>query len=427
MPELVIQAILIAALSTMQISFYIPVRTKPRCVLFFLLLAADTLGTQLLFSGNAGHYTYFAGCIAMAAVVSGTAVWLCKTAVYCGIYNVVIQLCINLIAIKLASTLSSMLFISSAAQAGLRTAVIVLAEAAWCIVMYRLKQKLWVHMPQPDEYYLWVMIFIIIDYLILLPYKSSLDIWEIVHIIICLLILILILYAIWLPQLIIEEKNRSEMVRYQQKAMRNYTEWYLGRENEMRTIRHDIRHVLNAAEELMLQNETGTVRKLTEAARKSLDLISEPGYCDNVLINAVLRDYSGQFECAGIPFEIVVRLPDAVRIADLDVTTLLHNILSNALEYSVSMKNTDMRHASVTILTARNYFCVICENALEEEIEIGKGSRIKSHKAGAPGTHGIGLDSIRSTVRKYDGEMHIKAEGGRFKLTAMLLNRAVSE
>lgn len=420
-----LQSLVIAFASCVQISFYTPFRNRAGKVIFFAVMTAGTYGTIFLYDHYGGTVFSTLGCIIFAAAASAAALKVCKTALYCGIYNVLIQICVNDIAFCFAHKAAGWAGLGSAGTKIMTAAILLIIEGAWCFIMYRNRQVLWLHMPQPDEYYFGVMVFIFLDYLILLFSQHLTGTAAMVLVSISLAMLILILYTIWLPQQIIEEKHRSEMLHYQQKAMQNYTDWYLQHEESMRTLRHDIRHVLNATQELIKQNETGKIGALTESVRRNLDRISVPDYCDNVLINAILQDYTSQFERSGIPFTATVRIPEPICISELDITTLLHNILSNAIEYLVSTSDPSAGEASIRIFTVRNHFGIICENTLENEILIRDG-KISSSKADDRHVHGIGLESIRHTARKYTGEVVTTAENGRFVLKVMLVNRAVS-
>jgi uncharacterized membrane protein YccC len=110
-------------------------------------------------------------------------------------------------------------------------------------------------MPQDDVYYHGVAYLVVADYCFIILAFSMEAMSELFAVLICLLVLIAVLCAIKMPQLIIRERERSQMIMYQQKSMQAYVASYRQNEDKLRTLRHDIKHIITAMNKLIDQNK----------------------------------------------------------------------------------------------------------------------------------------------------------------------------
>ena len=68
-----------------------------------------------------------------------------------------------------------------------------------------------------------------------------------------------------------------------------------------------------------------------------------------------------------------------------------------------------------------NYLLIDCENDTSEALPTKANNRFLTRKTDKT-NHGIGLSNIQSVVEKYDGEMNVQVENGKFIIkTTMIL------
>ncbi len=421
-------ALLLAAASCFQIPLYIPFRRWGASVCFvylsvgFMAVAAFSPGASAGAAAPPFLLSVCMGLFCAGGCILGLR--LCETHFFCGVYNIAIQLAVNLFALYWGRALyvaDCYPLFSCTLGALLPLGII---EGVWCLCMYFLRRSAWVIMPQPDRYYKWPMAFTLGDLLFIMicwifPRQDPLLVS------ICFLsVLVLTLYSIYLPQLIIREQQQTQMIRVQQKAQQDYILTYLRYEHELRTMHHDIRHLLTTIEALLEKNEQAQAQKLTNSFRRSFYQRAPMQFCDNLLINAILHNHQEHLQTLGVPFKVQIRLPDPVQIEDLDLTIILQNILSNALEYCQSIKKQERDGLSVcfTLYTAQQHLCIQCTNPLRTPLQV-QDTRILSSRSAEPGGHGIGLESVRSTVKKYRGTVDISTDGGQFRIMVALANK----
>ena len=108
-------------------------------------------------------------------------------------------------------------------------------------------------------------------------------------------------------------------------------------------------------------------------------------------------------------------LPPQLVVEDMDLASILGNLLDNAIE--ASMKEQEA-YIDLTIKQEKNFFLIHirnkCSNAHEKRID--KSS--KEH----PEFHGIGLKSVKRAMKKYDGQMHVEQTTEEFIVNIMIQN-----
>ena len=172
----------------------------------------------------------------------------------------------------------------------------------------------------------------------------------------CMLVLVAALHAIRIPQYIIQERERTQMVIYQQQAMQAYIDSYTQYENRLRTMRHDLKHMVGTVTELIENNDYEKAGELTRQVSEWMEASGRPEYSSDPLVNAIVSDYASRFSSAGIPLEVTIRLTSEISLSDLELTTVLHNILSNTWEYCSDPNREGPVWARLKITTNRNYF-----------------------------------------------------------------------
>lgn len=131
-------------------------------------------------------------------------------------------------------------------------------------------------------------------------------------------------------------------------------------------------------------------------------------YTENQPLNALLNYYQHVSKQNEIRFTAQIRLPAALPVSDVDLCTVIGNILENAV---IACITTDDRFIDLTVLTENDaQLYVIATNSFD-----GKTWK-KDHKYLSTKRMGeaYGIDSITTTVESYGGMAQFSHEGNRF-------------
>ncbi len=172
--------------------------------------------------------------------------------------------------------------------------------------------------------------------------------------------------------------------------------------------RHDMRHH-NAL--LVDYLERGDVNGAREYLLQHDSLIVETTmmqYCENVVVNAVIRRYARRSENSGISFSAEVNIPEQLPLTAPETGELFGNLLENACEACEKVKY----GANITL--------TVCTDHESLRLELRNSAAVQTafNDAGLPLTTkeggGSGTRSVATIVQKYGGMLRFSQEGDVF-------------
>jgi len=189
---------------------------------------------------------------------------------------------------------------------------------------------------------------------------------------------------------------------------------------EKRRLTHDFRQQLHALENLALESGTSKGRqRLLEFIRKTDSSFTEerfsaiPDFCQNPAANALLRYYYTVAVDSEIKVHFSFSLPDTCPLTDVELCTVLGNLLENALD-ACRRQPLPPRSVSLSSKETSGTLFILVENTYN-----GKLKRINGHllslKTPAP-RYGIGLESVKKILEKYEGTMDLFPGKDTFKV-----------
>lgn len=189
-------------------------------------------------------------------------------------------------------------------------------------------------------------------------------------------------------------------------------------DNQYQRFIHDIAHHLKAIGELARENKNSNILSILQDLNIELENHVLKIYCENPVINAILSEKEFMAEKNHLDLDIYIE-PGVVLsgISDVDMITILSNLLDNALRAAKDAVN---KSVIIQIYSENNG----CFNIL----------KIKNHFKGAvpttafgfvttkteQGIHGIGIKSVKKTAEKYNGYLECFVEEQLFTVVLVL-------
>lgn len=186
--------------------------------------------------------------------------------------------------------------------------------------------------------------------------------------------------------------------------------------SQVRGLKHELRHHVETLE--ALYNARDYVRLgeyLTElgAAKEALPPLF---YAENFLVNAILAGRLGPARARGIRVECAANVPEELPITDADLTTLLSNLLDNAVEACERLPADTGRFIRLSLEVRQDLFLLVCMNSAPERADETGFPTTKAEPEG----HGLGIPAMRQVVERYDGALELEQTDGVFTLRAVL-------
>lgn len=191
----------------------------------------------------------------------------------------------------------------------------------------------------------------------------------------------------------------------------------------LREVKHEMRSSL-----LTLQHylELGETDKINEMIAHNLGVTELPGsYTANSLVNSVLTVFHHQAREKGIDVTFHINhIPSDLPVEDLDLCSMLTNILRNAQEACEHVPE-GRRAIEFSMRIKNSMLFTSCRNSKANDIRV-KSGRILTGKRNKQ-LHGFGLNLIRTVAENYGGAMDIEYGDDYFEIyTSLYLDSSVS-
>ena len=186
------------------------------------------------------------------------------------------------------------------------------------------------------------------------------------------------------------------------------------KDNELRILHHDLRHVLTTTSSLIQDNEN---EKALEFLNQYISLINKNRsrrYCQDSLINAALDYYYNICHDNDIKFNCKVNnIEDALKIPSHEVAVVISNCLENAINASLRLENN--RLINFTFLNNNGRLVLKVENNYNGIIELDEENKPTNHEE----NHGIGTASIQYFAKRNDLIIDYEIVDDIFKITIL--------
>ena len=200
-----------------------------------------------------------------------------------------------------------------------------------------------------------------------------------------------------------------EIMEIQMDEQRKYNELIAENEKTLKKLRHDLRHHLIAIRELA---ESGN-----EKLNDYLDTLSKSipdgqiTYCQNKAVNAILSHYAGVCREENIEFHTKLVVPEINKAAiSSDLSIIFGNLLENATCACLKIDK-DKRFIKICSGVRYDTLVITMDNSYDGNF-VSEGGRFRSTKREG---FGIGLSSIQSVARKYQGDAKFEDKDGNFQ------------
>ncbi len=207
--------------------------------------------------------------------------------------------------------------------------------------------------------------------------------------------------------------HQLKQMRLHEKLLLEQISSYEKIEQNARQARHDIRHHNLVVMELAIQKDCEGILEYLEEYERVEAQKQEKKYCKNHALNSLVSAYSKRAKQQGIAFYAEIHLEDALVVLDVDLVSVLANMMENAVHGC--MKIQGEREIEVRVQQTNQIILMLCKNSCKDDILFCNGlPQAQDHE-------GTGVRSILNTVAKYTGDADFSAREGKF-ICRVLLN-----
>ncbi len=186
-------------------------------------------------------------------------------------------------------------------------------------------------------------------------------------------------------------------------------------EQNARQTRHDFRHhnivVAEFAKNRDYQGILDYLRKYEEEEAEKYT----GTFCANHAVDHALSAYVSRAENRGIKVETDIRFWNTAGISDVDLVSIVANLMENAINGCMQAKGE--RRLSLSVSQKGTKLSIVCKNACAQDIFFENGVPRNRDR------DSVGVESILRTAEKYSGDADFAAEDGVFTCRVVLCCR----
>ena len=202
---------------------------------------------------------------------------------------------------------------------------------------------------------------------------------------------------------ILSNRQNKELQSFMCMQKQQY-DYQLQQSIAVRRFKHDLTNHIGVLRELIHQKNTDAAKEYIDAIwdiQNQFDLKIHTG---DHFLDVIINYYFYLAQKENIEFIVSGKLTEKMHLEMFDTTTLMGNILQNAVE---AAKKALIPKIRMELIEHKKEFFIIVCNSITEKINTKKGFFITSKKD--KGNHGFGLKNIAEVVKKYHGEYYIES------------------
>lgn len=192
----------------------------------------------------------------------------------------------------------------------------------------------------------------------------------------------------------------AELIRQNAEYFSNRLTVLQNAEEANRRLRHDMRHHIETIAEYAKSEDHSAILAYIGEYRSEISDAAVKEYSLNRTINSILTVYAGKAAENGIDFSVRCKAAKDLKMREIDIIALLGNLLENAL-HGCQESEKENKSIEIRIRLQKKVLIILCSNTCSDDLELADG---------LPAKKSIGVSSILSVCRKYDGNLDYRIE-----------------
>lgn len=227
---------------------------------------------------------------------------------------------------------------------------------------------------------------------------------------------IFIFCGIWivLYNLINVTKEQMRFMEQRNKEMiHNYDRIY-SEQKKLEQAAHDFKNHVRLLNKYLEEGEYERAREYGRKLGEPLKLFTQKSWSGNTMLDTILNTKIEEAEQKEIKICLDIKKCPQIPVTDFDLCVMLSNLLDNAIEACENIRKEKYIHIKLGIVNRLFFIRIV--NSMERKPK-KQGRSYLTTKKDKDSLHGIGLESVRSAVSKYDGTVILNHSEKEFTAT----------
>lgn len=211
-----------------------------------------------------------------------------------------------------------------------------------------------------------------------------------------------------------EQQRKSQLMNQQANSLMKYYKEKEIVDEQIRKMYHDIKNHVLCLENLKDQNNCKEYISNIKQTIQGFENYTKTG---NKMLDILINQKSIKMKNLNIKFSSDINLENVEYVKDIDIITIFSNAIDNAIEACEQIPE-NKRFIKINSAYIGKFILIKISNRMSDA-STSYINNLKTNKKDKF-RHGIGLYNIKSSVKKYDGQVSIDIKNGEFKLTILI-------
>lgn len=216
-----------------------------------------------------------------------------------------------------------------------------------------------------------------------------------------------------------ENQMLRQYLQYEQRHMDDQKRLY----EQIRSLRHEMKNYLNLVEQRLTSGQNEEALTLLQNLKGHVQHIPNTIQSDNETLNFIINSNLSSATEHDIPCKIQIS-DTSLAIPDIDLHSMLGNMLMNAIEASIKEPPGE-RDLSLVICLQRGYHSFTVKNKVGSSVLTANPNLITTKEDTS--SHGFGISVIRGIVGRYQGHVDFYEQDGYFCVQALIPEMYIKE
>lgn len=215
----------------------------------------------------------------------------------------------------------------------------------------------------------------------------------------------------------LNQKMQNEIINHKIEYYEKQAEVIQKNSDEVKQLRHDIKNHIIVIEELSRANDLQGVLDYISNISKKLTASNEFCCTGIIAVDSIVNYKLSLAQEQGVRVTSQITIPNSLNVEPNDFVSIFGNLLDNALE--AVLKVDDNKFIDLYCEYDKGFIFIVIKNSYDGNLFVSDNKYLTT-KNDKKVMHGVGLQSIKATVEKHNGEIKIEHNENEFKVKIFL-------
>lgn len=218
----------------------------------------------------------------------------------------------------------------------------------------------------------------------------------------------------------VESEERRSGIYWKNVQFESYikgleNQYYLVEQSEqnLKIMRHDMRHYSAMIDSLLDQGEYHEIKKITEHIHAVVDENKVIKYCNNIIVNAIVSNLLKKTQYSALEVRLDMNIPKDIPVNAYELAAVLANLLENA-QVCVKDFEKEKQYIEGEVHCTDDHLLIHLRNEYKKEIYFDPVTGLPNSEKGK--NHGLGMQSVLAFSDKIGGNVGCYCEGTVFHI-----------